>query len=1199
MAMEKHIGTSAGLLALLALLFHSMSPGTDEKQSKSRTQVSDKSQNISQKHATSPGAAQLKQPPNAGPWLASREYFHAEPPDDFETTCIDYLVPRLQQTVTCDRNALLELFGLEASKTTKLETLIVTIPDPLHTRLSVKADRDLDAVQEGAFAAGWELATQWLPWTAKAREGQESGSTGPEKSTSDLEQFPGLIVFRHQFAELADPDRLLFVFVVGETPTAGIDGFEFTAAVRAISLLHDSPRIKVLGPSFSGSFISLTQLIESDPKHGYTIRSGAVANSDYASKMLGRLSNRAVTFHGSSFPSLSFDAQFHRLAERQRFYGPQVAQLVETESGFSVGVAAANKTVSEANKVDTFTYRYPRDIAQLRDAYSDLAFSPEAKSAGNNLQPLQFSLKDPQSGEDSFPVFSTTHTPVSQNTVVEQIASDLNRRGVRLVALSASNIFDTLFLTNVLKKQCPDLRIVVSGADLLFAEEAAQHSLGGLLAISTYPMFSNGFRWANDKREDRTFPDADSVGEYNAAVTLLNGGSGNTVALTPALGDSSLFSSAWELVLSRDGWAPVDLLDESKDEQKSWARASSWFGMSLKPDPAAADRIRHLPLPPVSNAWTVLCLLIGLGSFAFLSGFVFLRFRPNVRSWSIVCSIDLLTRSQTLTRVAQARYLCLSACFASLLFLNGILLIPMMNPDVAGYGLRGLLGLTSVLLMAAEVFLLARVPIRRSAEKDITQRYLLAILFVRLLLLIAPLAGLYLWMQLCFGGNARGHFFSYRVLSLTLPICPLWPVLLCGAGLFTIAVFHLRRLTWVDRLQPALETSTLDQRLWGMLCQTKETLDRLLSGPAHTPFVARVAGCAFVVALLIALWLLFPEESLRSFEPRSYENVVAGVCVVLSMLVTAGFTRFWYTWRTLRNLLTILNSLVVGQFFRRLPDFEGGGPVWIRDLKLMSLGTSVNSAIALHNLALADDRWSTQPMDYWQALDKFLRPKPPRSRSAILEEYKIFANQSARITRLLSECILRPHWLSHPIAFVQQGGNTKNAVAEEESEPKTLAVAAAAAVSAPPAVKHTVQSETDLKYSYEMASQYVALQYSVFIGYALRHVQNLLLCCVLSFVFLVLALNSFSFQAPQAISRLTIVALFVGGFVVVRVLAQIERNPIVSRISGTEEGALGWDFYLRVVSYGALPVLTVLATQFPSVGQFLTSWAAPTLEALK
>jgi hypothetical protein len=43
-------------------------------------------------------------------------------------------------------------------------------------------------------------------------------------------------------------------------------------------------------------------------------------------------------------------------------------------------------------------------------------------------------------------------------------------------------------------------------------------------------------------------------------------------------------------------------------------------------------------------------------------------------------------------------------------------------------------------------------------------------------------------------------------------------------------------------------------------------------------------------------------------------------------------------------------SVVLGRFFMRISEFGGSGPVRIREVKLMSLATAVNSAIALHNL---------------------------------------------------------------------------------------------------------------------------------------------------------------------------------------------------------------------------------------------------------
>ncbi|MFL6417608.1 MAG: hypothetical protein ACJ74Y_18290, partial [Bryobacteraceae bacterium] len=213
-------------------------------------------------------------------------------------------------------------------------------------------------------------------------------------------------------------------------------------------------------------------------------------------------------------------------------------------------------------------------------------------------------------------------------------------------------------------------------------------------------------------------------------------------------------------------------------------------------------------------------------------------------------------------------------------------------------------------------------------------------------------------------------------------------------------------------------------------------------------------------------------------------------------------------------------------------------------------------------------------------------------RKRLLSEYKTFAERAADINRLVSDKVLLPFWQTERMSFVEAGR-----VKEKSESALVMAAGAGGAsktLSGPSAGTVPVTVE-----GYEMASEYVALQFSVFIGYALRHIQNLLLCSVLSFVLLVLALSSFSFQTPQAISRLVLAGLIVGGIVVVRALAQIERNPIISRLSGTAEGALGKDFYLRIVSYGALPVLAVLGTQFPAVARILSSWVQPTVEALK
>ena len=52
-------------------------------------------------------------------------------------------------------------------------------------------------------------------------------------------------------------------------------------------------------------------------------------------------------------------------------------------------------------------------------------------------------------------------------------------------------------------------------------------------------------------------------------------------------------------------------------------------------------------------------------------------------------------------------------------------------------------------------------------------------------------------------------------------------------------------------------------------------------------------------------------------------------------------------------------------------------------------------------------------------------------------------------------------------------------------------------------------------------------------------------------------------------------------------LVQAERDPLLSRIAGSEAGTVTFDrgFLRQFGTYGLLPLATVLATQFPEAGR--------------
>jgi hypothetical protein len=61
----------------------------------------------------------------------------------------------------------------------------------------------------------------------------------------------------------------------------------------------------------------------------------------------------------------------------------------------------------------------------------------------------------------------------------------------------------------------------------------------------------------------------------------------------------------------------------------------------------------------------------------------------------------------------------------------------------------------------------------------------------------------------------------------------------------------------------------------------------------------------------------------------------------------------------------------------------------------------------------------------------------------------------------------------------------------------------------------------------------------------------------------------------------------------------MHRNPLLSRITDTTPNKLGIDFFLRIATFGAVPVLTWLAYQFPGIGGNLFRILQPSLQVLK
>jgi hypothetical protein len=133
----------------------------------------------------------------------------------------------------------------------------------------------------------------------------------------------------------------------------------------------------------------------------------------------------------------------------------------------------------------------------------------------------------------------------------------------------------------------------------------------------------------------------------------------------------------------------------------------------------------------------------------------------------------------------------------------------------------------------------------------------------------------------------------------------------------------------------------------------------------------------------------------------------------------------------------------------------------------------------------------------------------------------------------------------------------------------------------------------------KLLEKYMALRWVSFIRGVLARIRLLVIFLAISFSLALISLEIYSFE-PHRELIWSVTALFIGiGFVIVTVLMQIHRDPILSLITGTKPNELGGAFYIRIAALGVAPLLSLLATHFPSIGRYLVSFLQPGLEALK
>lgn len=524
-----------------------------------------------------------------------------------------------------------------------LEVIIATLPDPIDSGLTYQFDTQLQALRLGmeATAPGDDSSISgplyrdrdWLPWDDRELEPNER-----RKSERCRRELPGAVLFRG--AE-RDAPKLVVALIVGESPVSGVHP---RAMRRALEIAHelqnvrrgvDRP-IKILGPSFSGSAMSLRHAIETYRRPGHWERVRLVsgtATGPNVPRILGSDSRSGeLKYNSTTIPEQAMECVFlyytRRAGARAEGDARQavlqgVAMLQESGTEFGAGLASTRPGHARASSPcplgPELRLSFPFHISIIRNAYEKL----DGRGGGSRQDAIARHTNLAISSQEAKRLdIETEISPITKNAqdlALGNLLGEISQGGIRWVGIQATDIADATFLARRIRDVAPDVRLAFFTADTLLLHPSFRRDLLGSLVVSPYPFLgTNDFVRSRRKSGHRdmvraqlssSFPNAEAEGTFNAARALR----GVTV---DQLTEYSFIGRArdqsplpvWLAAIGRRGFNPVlvrpavdcdgvifggklappELCDRASSQwrrQKTWREFNALRGMELNVNP--------------------------------------------------------------------------------------------------------------------------------------------------------------------------------------------------------------------------------------------------------------------------------------------------------------------------------------------------------------------------------------------------------------------------------------------------------------------------------------------------------------------------------------------------------------------------------------------------------------------------------------
>lgn len=473
--------------------------------------------------------------------------------------------------------------------------VIATVPDPLTTHLRLEFDRAVEGIEQAASDEEYFFRRYWVPWPVEPnREFQDFESQEHEKEARKQRvRFPGYLVFEHK-----STNNTLVVFLVGERPTDGVNREQFCRAKKYIEDLTESKEnpLYILGTTFSGSLPSLARSLVSAK---FEAISGTVTHEPSIEEFEDKTCQRLTTLlHDTTTAQNAFipyvrenwcrpreNCQIAMLSETETTFGSLSQQRLRSPAQIEFCSQLPTEDCRAAEVSENTKYlRYPREIAHMRNAYQEYPeLSGAAEANATTRRSLPLVLEDKQITGDSIPDFAL-QTPVSQETILTQIAASLRNGHIRFAGIVGTDVLDVLFITRFLRSACPEIRLFLLSPDLLLIHASDALPFQGMLAITTYPLFSGNAPFKEQVTKsgepDEIFPDFYQQGFHNALRLLLNRAANkkDRELILPGLDrlkTANVKPVLWLTSVGHDTYVPIAAIDTEWQSAKNFPVISS------------------------------------------------------------------------------------------------------------------------------------------------------------------------------------------------------------------------------------------------------------------------------------------------------------------------------------------------------------------------------------------------------------------------------------------------------------------------------------------------------------------------------------------------------------------------------------------------------------------------------------------------